>query len=76
MAHLQNLVATILYWLFVSSAKFLLCIVMQKCYHSDNISCLFCWVLTLNLVNFLNGVIHLVFLALSIFIFRDIKMRT
>ena len=32
--------------------------------------------LTLNLPNFLNGVIHLTFLALSIIILRDIKMKT
>ena len=30
----------------------------------------------LNLLNFLNGIIHLPFLELSIIIFRDIKMRT
>ena len=32
--------------------------------------------LTLNLQNFLNGIIHLTYFALSIIIFRDIKMRT
>ena len=32
--------------------------------------------LTLSMLNFLNGIIHLPFLALSIIILRDIKMRT
>ena len=32
--------------------------------------------LTFNLLNFVNGIIHLSFLGLSIIIFRDIKMRT
>ena len=32
--------------------------------------------LTLNLLNFLNGIIHFPFLELSIIIFRDIMMRT
>ena len=32
--------------------------------------------LTLIMPNFLNGIIHLPFLALSIIIFRDIKMKT
>ena len=31
--------------------------------------------LTLNLLNFLNGIIHLQFLALPIIIFRDVKMK-
>ena len=34
------------------------------------------WNLTLNLLNFLNGIIHHPFLELSIFILRGIKMRT
>ena len=33
-------------------------------------------ILTLTMPNFLNGIIHLPFLALSIIIFRDIKMKT
>ena len=32
--------------------------------------------LTINLLNSLNGIIHLPFLGLSIFIFRDIEMKT
>ena len=32
--------------------------------------------LTLNLLNYLNGIIHLPFLGLSIIIIRNIKMRT
>ena len=32
--------------------------------------------LTLTMPNFLNGTIHLTFLALSIIIFRDIKIKT
>ena len=32
--------------------------------------------ITLTMPNFINGIIHLPFLALSIIIFRDIKMRT
>ena len=32
--------------------------------------------LTHNLLNFLNGIIHLPFLALSVIIFRDIRIRT
>ena len=34
------------------------------------------WVLTINLPNYLNVIIHLTFLEPSIIIFRDIKMRT
>ena len=33
-------------------------------------------ILTLNLLNFFNGIIHLPFLELSIIIFREIKMKT
>ena len=32
--------------------------------------------LTINVPNFLNGIIHFPFLTLSIIIFRDIKMKT
>ena len=32
--------------------------------------------LTLNLLNFINGIIHLQYLELSIIIFRDIKIET
>ena len=35
----------------------------------------FCYLLTLNLVNFLNGIVHLPFLELSIINFGDIKLR-
>ena len=35
-----------------------------------------CLVLALTMLNFLNGIIHLLFLALSIIILRDIKMKT
>ena len=35
-----------------------------------------CAVLTLNLLNFLNEIIHLPFFNMSNIIFRDIKMRT
>ena len=33
-------------------------------------------ILTLTMLNFLNGIIHLTCFALSIIIFRDIKMKT
>ena len=34
------------------------------------------YILTITMPNFLNGIIHLIFLTLSIIIFRDIKMKT
>ena len=77
----RNIKGRNLYWIFSLFYNFLLKLspfYRKKLRLQNNVFCnihlLHKLLLTLNLLNFLNGLIHLPFLELSIIIFREIKI--